>query len=178
MHVGLGVHLSGCLSVCLYFCLSNTMILPFPLSICVSYCVYQVSFRLDVQMSVCVLLCIVSLSIESVIVSHTIYVSGSLIAWRSDVTFRGSWITPDTGCAAAIFFPMLNFNLSRDDGRPRTCVQYLQWYLDGRSMHARVVLHSYSSVTLASAQRIQWNSMNGTAGACLYPWYDKDGGLV
>ena len=33
------------------------------------------------------------------------------VAWRSDVTLRGSWITPDPGSAAAIFFPMFNFDL-------------------------------------------------------------------
>ena len=28
----------------------------------------------------------------------------------------------------------------------------------------------------SSAQRIQWNPLNGTPGACLYPWQDEDRG--
>ena len=68
-------------------------------------------------------------------------------AWRSDVTLRGSWITPDPGRAAAIFFPMLKL-----------------WpWLVASVRASKCDIRS-------SAQRIQWNPLNGTPGACLYPY--------
>ena len=62
-----------------------------------------------------------------------------LIPWRSDVTLWGSWTTPHTGRAAAMFSPRFNF----DPG----------WQLSTRASKLDV---------RSSAQRIQWNPLNGT----------------
>ena len=69
-------------------------------------------------------------------------------AWRSDVTFCGSWITPDTGRAAAMFYPE---------------IQLWTWL--------RVSARASKRDVRSSAQRIQRNPLNGTPGACLYILY-------
>ena len=73
------------------------------------------------------------------------------LAWRSDVMLWGSWITPDTGHAAAMFPPE---------------IQLWPWLVASVWASKRDVR--------SSAQRIQWNPLNGTPGACLYRWQDKD----
>ena len=44
--------------------------------------------------------------------TRTVQFSGHyILSWRSDVTLRGLWNMPDPGSAAAIFFPIFNFDL-------------------------------------------------------------------
>ena len=67
-----------------------------------------------------------------------------IIAWRSDVTLWGSWITPDTGRSRHVF--------------PE--IQLWPWLAASTQASKRDIR--------SSAQRIQWNPSNGTPGACLY----------
>ena len=79
-------------------------------------------------------------------VSSDVLWSGENIAWRSDIMLWGSWITPDTGHAAAMLSPK---------------IQLWPWLVVSARASKRDVR--------SWAQRIQWNPLNGAPGACLYP---------
>ena len=76
----------------------------------------------------------------------------TVLTWRSDVTLWGSWITPDTGRAAAMFSPE---------------IQLWPWLVARTRASKHHVRYS--------TQRTQWNPLNGTL---VFILEDKDRGPV
>ena len=96
-----------------------------------------------------------------------------VLAWRSHVKLWGSWITPDTGRGRHALFPRdstLTLHVMMG-----VHAQYLQQYLDGRSMRASSMTvdnwHTNSLISIILIYIMEINAKNWIApGACLYPW--------